>query len=122
MLRLQIVDDRARIGEKEAVVVHRRHLAERRGRLESGVGVADSHPLQLEIDPLLTQIAEQLPHERRHHRSIDYHHPLPLRSGGQNRRGAAPCNPSGTAGPPVDVPTKWPQQTRAITYRKSEWK
>src|SRR3546814_7699929 len=67
MLRLDILDDRARIGEQEAIVVHRGHLAERRGGAEARVGVADADALQLEFDPLLAQIAEQLAHERRHH-------------------------------------------------------
>src|SRR3546814_18926356 len=81
MLRLQIMDDRARIGQQEPRIVHRRHLAERRGSPESWVGIADRDALQFEPDPLLAQIAEQFPYERRPYRSIDYHHPFPLRTG-----------------------------------------
>src|SRR3546814_6752049 len=59
MLRLQIMDDRARIGQQEPRIVHRRHLAERRGSPESWVGIADRDALPFEPDPLLAQIAER---------------------------------------------------------------
>ena len=64
MLRLQILDDRARIGEQEAVVVHRGHFAERRRSLKPRVGIADPDALQLELDSLFTQIPKQFPNER----------------------------------------------------------
>src|SRR3546814_14114363 len=68
----------SRIGEQEAIVVHRGHLAERRGGAEARVGVADADALQLEFDPLLAQIAEQLAHERRHHPPVNDHRASPF--------------------------------------------
>jgi hypothetical protein len=56
-----------------AVVVHRGHLAERRGGLETRIRIAEPDALQLEVDPLFAQIAEQFAHEGRYHRPIDNH-------------------------------------------------
>jgi len=72
------VDDRARIGEQEAVVVDRRHLAERRSGTKAGIRIADADALELEIEALFAQKPQQFSYERRYDRPIDYHHDILL--------------------------------------------
>ena len=80
MLGLEIMDDRARIGEAVIAVHQRRHLLERARGPEIHVGLG-SERHDVELDALLGRESEHLANERRERRTVENHGDAPPSAG-----------------------------------------